>query len=192
MIPRKHNFALLSTLVLAACGGGGSDSGGDSPSPLAKYVGTYAFCDGNEKVQLSISTIDSRSISLIQRSDYYMDRNCVGAVVGTETQSAPLTATYVSTGTSTVIGYPSASSVATYVVDRLSINVPALTVSLTGTGVTTINGQSCVVYSNGRACIGGPPTPAQGVVGGLAFTDVALLLLTGTATGYERDVAFPR
>jgi len=190
---------LLSTVaitipLLAACGGGGgaSDPVPDSSRPLAKFVRSYVYCDGNERAQLTIAEVNSTTISLTIKSDYYQNTNCAGAIVGTESVSAPIQAIHQSTGSATVTGWPAANSTATLSVDRTTFQIPALTTTVTGTGVTTVNGERCVAYTNGRTCIDVSPTTAQTIVGGLAFTDTALLILTATSTGYTREEAYPR
>lgn len=184
-------------MLLTACGGGGGGDGGGTPppatqGPLAKYVGTYTFCEGNERVTLTVTANGGTQLSLSQKSDYYQTSGCTGAVVGLETLSSPLTATYVSTGAAQVTGWPAANSVTTYTVDRLAITAPATTWSLTGSGVTTINGRPCVRYTGGQTCLESIANPALSTTGGLVFTDTALLLLEATATGYARDTAYPR
>lgn len=179
--------------LLAACGGGSESAGSvDTSSVLSKYLGTYTFCDGHEKASLVITSADGRSLSMAARSDYYQTTGCAGAVVATEVSSTGLTATYVSTGSATVTGYPAAASVATYNVDRVSIFAPAATRSVTGSGVSIVAGLPCVTYTGGRVCIDTSPRIAQTVTGGLVFVDAALVLLTATATGYDRDSAYQR
>ena len=185
--------ATLATSILTACGGGGG--GGDSTQqsgPLDKYVRSYTYCERHEKAQLTIAAVNSNTVSVSQRSDYYQETNCAGAVVGTETNSQSLLATYVSTETATVTGWPAVASSARYSVDRVTINLPAYTVSLTGSGVSIIGGQPCVSYTGGRVCLNQTSIPAQTFPAGFVLTDTALLMVEPTSTGYERVDAYPR
>ena len=186
----------LLALAVAGCGGGGGSDNSTPPpgaqGPLAKYVGTYSVCEGNERITLTVTANGGSQLSLTPRSDYYQTTGCTGAVVGVETLSSPLTASYVSTGAAQVTGWPAAASVATYTVDRLAITAPATTWSLTGSGVTTINGRPCVRYTNGQTCLDAVSNPALSTTGGLAFADSTLLLLNATAAGYARDTAYQR
>ena len=177
-------------VALAGCGGGGGGEPIATVAPLAKYAGTYTYCEGHERVTL-VATLVNGGLTMSERSDYYDQANCAGAVVGAQAVFT-LTATYVATESARVTGYSAANSVATYVVDRIAISVPATTASITGSGVTTINGQLCVRYTGGQVCIDPAPRPATTVFGGLALTDAAVLLLTATANGYDRDTAYPR
>ncbi|ODU07966.1 MAG: hypothetical protein ABS84_14750 [Rubrivivax sp. SCN 71-131] len=181
-------------MLLAACGGGGGDDDADHPQgPLAKYSGTYTYCDRHERgTMTSTASADGRALTLTLRSDYYQQSGCTGAIVGTETISSPVTATYLSTGTAQVVGWPSASSSATRTVDRVQVTAPATTVSLTGSGVTSVDGQPCVVYTNGRTCLESTANGPLNDVAGIAFTDTALLLLVVAGAGYELDTAFQR
>lgn len=194
-----QGYALVGAVValLAGCGGGGSDDGGSNEplvGPLNRYAGTYTNCEHNERSTLTITSISVNSISISERTDYSQESNCTGGIVATDSMSEHATGTFVSTSQALVTGYPAPNSVATYTVDRLSLSIPAYTVSLTGPGVRIINGQPCVVYTGGQTCLTGAlsyPATAN-VIGGLTFTDVALLTLEATASGYERGYAYPR
>lgn len=186
-------IGLAAVAALSACGGGGGgDSAQPQNGPLEKYVRSYAFCEGHEKVQLTIASVNSNSVTLSKRSDYYQEVNCAGAVVGTETNSQPLQATYVSSETATVTGWPAALSSARFTVDRVTVNLPAYDITLTGTGVSTINGKRCVSYTGGQTCLNQTTIPAEVFPAGLVLTDTAMLMVEPTSTGYERVDAFPR
>ena len=193
----RQTQSVLATAVaisiLTACGGGGGGDGSAQQSgPLDKYVRSYTYCEGHAKVQLTIATVNTNSISVGQRSDYYQETNCAGAVVGTETNSQPLLATYVSTETATVTGWPASTSSARNLVDRVTINLPAYAISLTGSGVSVIGGKTCVSYTGGRTCLDQTSIPAQVFPAGFVLTDTALIMVEPTSTGYERVDAYPR
>lgn len=190
-LPIRYCNLLLLT-VLVACGGGGGGEPAAPAHPLASYVGSFTYCDGHEKLTLAVTELPSGALSLEQRSDYYLNVNCSGAIVGTEVNSSPISAAFISNGAATVTGWPNTTSSATYTVDRVSISVPAFTISLTGTGVSTVNGQRCVAYTGGSTCLNQTSVAAQTIVGGLTLTSTALLMLEATTTGYERVDAYPR
>ena len=182
---------------LAACGGGGSDATGTTTGTgavsgyLSKYAGAYSYCDNHQKSYLSIVEIDSSNVALELISDFYMDTNCSGNIVGTLTNSSPTSAKFLSTGSATVKGYPTSASTTAYEVDRVSISVPSLTRTVTGSGVRTINGQRCITYTNGSRCFE-TSTPAQTLLGGLTLTGNMLLLLNATSTGYTTDSIYSK
>lgn len=63
---------------------------------------------------------------------------------------------------------------------------------MTGSGVSTAGGQTCITHGAGRTCLGSLGQPAGQSDVGFFFTDLALVTVEATATGYERDLAFPR
>lgn len=186
----------LSSVFLFGCGGG--DDGPSEPvpptiGPLSQYVGTYSECSSGEKVQVVISQMDSNTLAVDYSSNYYANRNCTGAVVGVETYSAPARFTYVSTGTATVIDWPSDGRASSLTVDRFNLSAPRRTSSLTGSGVTRSDGRQCVTYGGGIfACLEDSTLPAVNVTGGLAVTDTAVLLVVEEQGVYVVDSVFPR
>lgn len=194
-MPRLTPLSVLVVpLLLAACGGGGGESAQPAGAgPLAKYAGTATYCDGHERGTLTTTVSpDGYSASLSLVSTYHQDANCAGAVVGTETMSTAISATYISTGNATVPSWPTPSASTAVAVDRVSLASPAGTRTLAGPGVSLINGQLCVSYTNGRTCLGSTGYGALSAVGGLALTGNALLLLEATPSGYQLDTAFQR
>jgi hypothetical protein len=184
-----------SIFLLSACGGGGDDTVSvPSPTsgPLAKYAGTYSFCDGNEKAQITVSEVNSTTISIVSKSDYYSNTNCQGTIVGTETYSAPVQAVYISNSQARVVDWPTFGTSSTQSVDRVTFSSAARTASVTGANVTTSGKDRCISYSGGSTCIDTSPDAAFTLVGGLAFTNTAILLLTATPSGYDREDAYPR
>jgi len=192
---------MLKTLIsacvaamLAACGGGGSEGGTATVvGPLTKYAGKYSFCSGAEKITVTLTVSNGgNDASMQQQSEYFALAGCAGAVVGLETYSTAVALRYLSTAPAQVHGYPAANSVATFAVDRVQLSSPPITTSLTGTGVSVANGQTCVTHGSGRTCIDSLQAPRGQAEGGLFFTDLALVTVNATATGYERDLALPR
>lgn len=185
----------VAVTTLVACGGGGGESTGSSGTttdPLNKYIGTHRVCDRNEMITMVISSTGYGSVTMSARFDYHQSANCSGPVVGSETSSAALSATFVSSGPATVTGFPSANSSGTFTVDRLSISAPARITSLTGTGVYQQGSQTCVRYDAGSTCGTQGAMPAFTEPGGLMLTDQALVLLVASGNIFERDISFPR
>jgi hypothetical protein len=186
-------LVVSAVAVLAGCGGG--DSSGPMPDvsrPLAKYAGNYVYCDGHERAQLTIIELNATTISMAIKSDYYQEIGCAGPIVGTASAPLPIQATFLSNGNATVTGWPAVASTSSLSVDRATIQIPAMTRTVTGGGVTTVNGQRCISYTSGRTCIDVSPFPATTVVGGIAFSGTTFLLLTATSAGYATDTAYPR
>lgn len=183
--------------IVSGCGGGGSSNTPDAGNPLAKYIGTYTYCDGHERGTLEIKDAGGTAVTMAIRWDYYKGPLCTGTIAATELPSAAPTGTYVSTGSATVTGYPATNSTATYTVDRISIAMPANTITLTGPGVQNTASKQCILYDGGeQVCFAGGTYPesvsAQTFTGGLVLTDTILMTLSTTATGYERDFVFSR
>jgi hypothetical protein len=170
------NRVLASAVMalLAACGGGGGDSGtttaptpptAPAPPPpqteqLAGYIGNWAAeCKDHAIATLAISRTAGtiNSISLSFKSDYYVNADCTGNIVGTWTQSADVTAVHIDTVDSAIVFTTNGNPVAARV-DRVAVSQAQHTNSVTGTGVTrmVLNGlaQWCINYGNNTAtCI---------------------------------------
>jgi hypothetical protein len=170
------NRVLASAVMalLAACGGGGGDSGtttaptppaAPAPPPpqteqLAGYIGNWAAdCKDHAIETLAVSRTAGtiNSINLAFKSDYYVNADCTGNIVGTWTQSAGVTAVHVDTVDSAITFTIGSNPVASRV-DRVAVSQPQHTNSVTGTGVTrmVLNGvaQWCINYGNNTAtCI---------------------------------------
>ena len=160
---------------------------------LSKYVGTYAFCEGHERDQLTIAQSASGELMIQQNSYYYQNANCSGPIVGTYTMPAVVSFTLLSSGLASVTGYPSKYSLATFMVDRVSISSPGFTRSFTGTNVVNIDERVCVLFSDGgRSCVSELTVPAEEYVGGLILTDAVLILVKANERGYERYYTYPR
>lgn len=92
------SLSVLSAMVLAACGGG---SGGGTSSttvptdtsagPLSKYVGVWnQGCNNHEFVTTTLAaTSGGTSLSVTQKTEFFENTNCTGAVVATGTYAQP-------------------------------------------------------------------------------------------------------
>lgn len=186
-------------ILLGGCGGGGgADSGTGSASTPARhldaYLGTWvSSCTSHaiDTIVIAAAPGGADAITVMPTTDYYANADCTGGIVATLTQSASATATYTGTVEAPVASPPPLHSVvAGAKVDTLSANLPAHTVSVTGTAVThtVVNGQAqwCIAYADGSStCLQDKGTlPAQAnVAGGLWLNGNLLYDLTAPRNG---------
>jgi hypothetical protein len=159
--------------LLAACGGGSDSGTTTAPTPptapappppqteqLAGYIGNWATdCKDHAVASLAVSRTAGtiNSITLAFKSDYYVNADCTGNIVGTWTQSADVTAVHIDTVDSAITFTTSGNPVASRV-DRVAVSQAQHTNTVTGTGVTRMvlngNAQWCINYGNNTAtCI---------------------------------------
>jgi hypothetical protein len=203
---KNSGFAAATLVLISACGGGGGDSGGSAsaaaPAPttqLAAYIGNWAsdcYDHAIDSAAISRPAGSSDSITISFKTDYYVNANCTGNIIGTETQSADATATYAGTVDSSIVFTQGAAAIPAKV-DKVIASLPAHTVSITGTGVvhTVTNGQAqwCMDYGNGSSiCINDEGTrPAtSGVAGGLYLQAGVLYELTPSGSLYVVNERF--
>lgn len=155
-------MCLPLALVLAACGGGGGGQpAGSAINALGKYGGQYFSCSGHVRKAVNVQASGENSATLTVTENIHAEDNCSGDVVGTLSYPQPITATFdaqieVTPPSGTV--FPSSA-----MGDQIVLTVPAMTASLTGSGVTG----SCVYYNNGNVCYGPLVVDAQRIVGGI-------------------------
>lgn len=201
---------LFCAIVLAACGGGGSSSSPTTnpitqqpviASKLAAYAGSWvAACDGHELTSLTVNETSGATdtITIIPKTEYFLESGCSGTVVATETQSANYTMAYKGTADAGVVFSQGASSITTKI-ELVTLSAPALSVSITGSGVvhTINNGQAqwCMSFAGGNSsCV-----MDEGLEPAVPQTDVAmhvsgnkLYLLTPNGNIYAADEVYTR
>lgn len=145
-------YALSATVVamLVACGGGGDDNGTansqpvDPASPIAKYTGSYSYCDQDHS---KYTIVFSQAGSNVLRADFsdvtYQNTNCTGPVLGTYILNGTLL-NYLSTGVGTVSSGGILPASLTF--DKFQARFSNLTPILTGPAV--IN--NCVRISSAK------------------------------------------
>jgi hypothetical protein len=152
--------------------GGGGGGGGGEPSPvnnpLSKYVGTYYYCEDNEKSTLTLAANGSDGLNLTMASDVYSGNNCSGSVIGSYRWIKPAVITYQKKTQATMPELTLLPPSDT--VDEVSISLAGVTAQLTGSGVSG----SCVnfAYSAGSVTKSGefcydlsfPSTPETGAL----------------------------
>lgn len=200
----KKTLALIATTttLLSGCGGGG---GGTTAAPLppvalplAAYVGEWAGeCADHQRDGAVIKAVGNNALSLTARTDYYDKADCSGAIVATETSSADIAMTYVSSVDSSVALGPGVAA-KTIKVDQVNVVVPSSTSTLSGSGVSTVtqNGvqQQCVSFSNGdRTCVNtqGGQVGGSGP-GGLYATATDMYTLISSGSGYTFEQRFSK
>ena len=137
----RYFFATVLTLVLTACGGGGGGTVSTADNPLKKYEGTYYVCDRNEKKTLSIAATGTNSLNIAFSADVYSAANCAGSIIGSYRWNSSASMTYAGATTSNlpaVTIFPISDTL-----DKVTLDVSAMTATLTGSGVSG----SCVRYS---------------------------------------------
>ncbi|MFC5477960.1 hypothetical protein [Massilia suwonensis] len=194
--------------VLSSCGGGEGESGTSTApvstapvAPLAAYLGNWATsCHFHAIDYASIShapgTTDS--ISITYKTDYHVNPDCSGAVLGTWTQSASATAVYEGSVDSSIVFIGGSAAVAARV-DKVTTSLPSHTWSVTGTGVehSVVDGlaQWCITYANGdRSCIMDEGTYRAFVVNptGLYLQGNVMYELRSNVSFYMENKAFKR
>ncbi|MBJ7309565.1 hypothetical protein ACFOLJ_19070 [Rugamonas sp. CCM 8940] len=198
----KKTLALIAatTTLLSGCGGGG---GGTTAAPLppvalplAAYVGEWiGDCANHQRDGAVVKAVGNNALSLAARTDYYDKADCSGAIVATQTASADIGMSYVSTVDSNVaLGVGVAAK--SIKVDQINVVVPSSTATLSGSGVSTVtqNGvqQQCVSFSNGeRTCVNTQGSQVGGSgPGGLYATATELYTLIASGGGYSFEQRF--
>ena len=183
------NYVMKSALIigiaatLLACGGGTSS---DTPPAVtnrwAANAGTYSGCNGYWKYTIVFSAVGTNQATITTQSNVYDGNSCTGSIIATLTYPTPVTFTYQSTAPGLVSGLGPSPQILT--IDKVQVNIPAMTGTLTGTGVVG----NCVYYAGGSSC-DSLSVPAQIVDGGLYLTANTLLELNSTASGYAAATA---
>jgi hypothetical protein len=188
------NLVLLASTValLSACGGGGgggdSGSGGITPTanPLAKYEGTYYFCDGHSRETMTVTAQGESSLSFTVVEDIHRDNNCTGPVVGTYRLPLPFTGAFVTQTTATLP--PATVFPFSATVDRISLSSQGMTAQLSGSGVRG----ACVYYTNGNVCYDSLESPAATITGGLYQSGNYLVTFTLENGVLETDAIYSK
>lgn len=196
-------FLASSSALLAGCGGGGGDSGssnagasGNTPA-LAAYVGTWqAPCDDHERdtMVVTLKGDGSGALEFTPTTETYLKADCSGALLGTETMSAKISA--APDGTADIQIKLTINGAATSVrIDKLTLSIPAYSFSVTGPGVQYVKkeGQQqwCIDYEGGSTClIDEGMRPAQTIAGGVFLRDNNLYTVVKDGGAYVPDMLY--
>jgi hypothetical protein len=199
-------IATLSA-VLSACGGGGggdnSISNGNSAPPvatqqLAGYLGTWVGgCDGHAQDAATLTRVSDDTIKIAAKTDYYAASGCTGSIVGTQTQTADVTAKYVSTVSASVV-LPPSTAANLIKVDTVSASVADNSLVVTGPGVTRVvtagKAQWCMNFNGGDStCIHDDGVQKGGTsAGALYLQDNYMYVLDPSGTSYSVNQRYTR
>jgi hypothetical protein len=175
---------------LSACGGGDGAGGNTSTAPVAAtpatplsaYIGNWASsCHMHQIDSRTITRIPGTtdSISISYKTDYYVNHDCTGAVIGTWTQNPNVTAVYAGTVESSIV-FTEGSAAVPHRVDKVMASLPQHVWSVTGTGVVHLVtdgfAEWCIDYMDGDgSCIADSGTSPAAVI------SLAALYLEGNA-----------
>jgi hypothetical protein len=187
-------LAIVSSMLLSACGGGGSSTDASkvaTPSKLAAYTGHWAGVCQVDSIE-SFDIIDTPGvqdgITNTVTQDYFAQSGCTGAVIATGKYSTNFTVTYAGSANAGVIftaGSPSVMSK----IDLVLSAQPGSVYTVTGANVvhtTTSDGMDQWCMGNGF-CTTGQGTVAAGapVSGGLYFSGNTMYVLAPSGSEYK-------
>lgn len=189
--------ALASALAtLAACGGGGSGSAPQATpvtAPFSKYEGNWTTaCQFHHHETYTLtSSAGATVLTFSDKSEYFANDDCTGAVVATGVYSQPIaTLTYFNTEPNASVKLQTGQTVSNAVDKGTGVGNTAA-VSFSGSGVTTetVGGKAAwhIVYNGGSTDV-----VVQNVQGaapaGVMLRDGQLYILTAqanTTTGFD-------
>lgn len=80
--------ATVMTLVLAGCGGSGSEAALPR-TPIDHYVGRWIGCEDYEKMTVTIAKVSEHSLSLSLYIEYFTNATCSGTAAGSLSTPTP-------------------------------------------------------------------------------------------------------
>lgn len=206
----KFLAVVLSSSILVACGGGGSDApassssglstsasspSGSSPSTvspasaaLAKYEGVWRQdCDNHMRLTKTSTATSSTTFSVITKEEYFDNPDCTGALVATGSYGQPEeTVQYAATLANASVTLLTGETVVSDIDPATSVLVVA-PFSFTGSGVTSsvTFGSTTVTridYTNGYANVLHNALNGQTTNGALLVRNDELLALVSIGT----------
>ena len=187
-------LALSALATLSACGGGGGGTPQSTTpvaAPFTKYeVKCFFFFDlyNNEFYTLT-SSVNATVLTFTDKSEYFANEDCTGAVVATGVYSGPIaTLSYLTTEPNASVKLQTGETVINPV-DRGTGTASTATISFSGSGVsnTNIGGKpaSHIIYNGGSTDV--VLLPVQGATpGGVMLRNGQLYVLTAQPnTGYD-------
>jgi hypothetical protein len=200
---KRRNLLCLLYPVLAACGGGS-----DAPSPqqaasaeqLGAYIGSWGGACKNhafDRVDISRKAGTTDAVEVAAVTDYYASADCTGALLGTQTESATMTARYQGSADSVVTFAPQVLTFAAKV-DLVAVSQPPVSMQVTGTGVsyTVKDGQPQWCFTDGSdkpLCIHDEGIrPGYSGTAGMVVRQGVLYFLTPSGSQYTVTKAYTR
>jgi hypothetical protein len=154
-------IAILTVIAMgiSACGGGGGGSDAAATTavvgPLTKYEGTWGQgCDSHERTTYNFTASNGgTSLAITEKSEYFDNAGCTGAIVATGTYSRPeIVAQYNKTEANAPVKMLTGQMV-TGSVDVVTAEGSGEAINFTGSGVTSsvVNGKTVwhIVYNGG-------------------------------------------
>lgn len=208
MRPTKYALGLALPLLLAACGGGGGSAGSGTTPPappagtsarLDAYVGTWASGCASHAIDTAViarTPGSTTSLTIAVTTNYYGNTTCTGDIIATQTWSAPATATYGGTVSSTIVltagAAPQAASV-----DKVTAQLPQRSVTLTGAYVShkIIDSEPnwCIDYAGSTVCVPDRLYPAENApFDGLAVVGADIVEVKSNGTNYDAVERFTK
>jgi len=202
----KYSLSIpLLSMALTSCGGGGGGAGApQTPTPppppqqLSAYLGEWQTpCRFHNLDSVTITRVSADTISISPRSEYFVGENCTGALLATETYTAPFIIKHTGTTTADVVFHIGTNAVQS-TVDKVNVSIAQYSSQFTGTGVvhTVRDGlpQWCIDYGNGEStCVLDQGIqPAQASSGALFATGSEMYTLEPSGSLYVVDTKYTR
>ena len=203
----KTTLAVLATCIaastmLAACGGGGSDSSGSATgtvtAPLSVYAGTWQVpCDDHELDSVTLSAKADGTLEVVTKAEYFATANCSGTALATQTTSANASITLTGSA-DTPVKLSTSGASTTVKVDKVNVAIPSYKTLITGSAVQYLTelGQAkwCINFSaSSRSCILDTGTePASSTSGAMYISGNSLYLLNLENGIYVPDEVYTR
>lgn len=190
----RAGLASALALSVAACGGGGGGTPQTTTpvaAPFTKYEGNWvSACQFHHHEVYTLTTSSSATVlSFADKSEYFANDDCTGAVVATGVYSGPIASlSYLTTEPNASVKLQTGETV-TNSVDRGTGTASTAAVSFSGSGVsnTTVGGKPAwhIVYNGGSIDV--VVQTVQGATpGGVMLRTGQLYVLTPQPnTGYD-------
>lgn len=202
---KKIVSALLTSgaALLAGCGGNSADAGAsnvllsDGTSLQSAYLGTWqAPCDGHERQVLvvTLKSDGSGAYDFTPTTETYQKAGCNGALLGTESMSANISATPDGVA-DILIKLADGGGVSDVRIDKLKLSMPEYSFQVSGPGVQYLlkDGlqQWCIAHEDGETCIHDEGSKkAQTIAGGMLLRNNDLYTIVQHGSDYLPDTRY--
>jgi hypothetical protein len=145
----KQGVAVVASVVLLGCGGGGEDAGTGTGVRASLYLGTWSACDplpsmrssaivGSTKTIVVIVANRSNGLSVSDTSTFYDSSDCTG----------PIKATVASPTVGDTLGFNGTKTVDGNTVDKVEITTPANTVYTASGDFAVVDDEFILTFTN--------------------------------------------
>jgi hypothetical protein len=212
-------FIATLSAMLTACSGGGGGGGASAGTTVASagntstnsaampavaarkldaYIGTWAAdCSNHEIEYATITRLADDMVKVSSKVDYYDGADCTGSIVGTQTDTGDFPAQYAGTADATV-ALPPSTTAATVKADRVTMTVPAYSLTVAGPGVTSVTKDGapewCMDFGNGDSTCVHNDGVHEGTTsnGALYVQDNQMYVLSANGSGFTVDQRMTR